>query len=42
MSEVIKTDLPVEAICAYCVRQPIERLSVFALCRTKAELRPDT
>jgi predicted nucleotidyltransferase len=29
MSDVVKIDLPVEAIRAYCERQPIERLSVF-------------
>ncbi len=41
MSEAIKLDLPVEAICAYCETQPIRRLSVFGSA-LRDELRPES
>ena len=41
MSELIRTDLPIDKIREYCVRQPIQRLSVFGSA-ARNELRPDS
>ncbi len=41
MSEVKKIDLPMQAICAYCETQPIERLSLFGSA-LRGELTPES